>query len=245
MITIFKKEINSFFSSLTGYMVIIVFLLLNSLFIWIFKGGMNIIESSYAGLDALFTVAPWLFLFLVPAVTMRMFSEEKKSGTLDLLYTRPVSEMEIVIAKFLSSWALVGLALIPTLIFFGSIYLLGSPPGNIDTGGTWGSYMGLLFLGGIYAGIGVFSSSLTENQIIAFIISVLLCFLFYIGFSFISTLGNSGELMNIIEKIGIDYHYQSISRGVIDSRDIIYFISLIVLFIYLTTTVLQSRKWFI
>lgn len=172
MRTLFKKEIIGFFSSLTGYIVIIVFLLLNSLFMWVFKGEMNVLENSYASLDTLFALAPWVFLFLVPAITMRMFAEEKRSGTLELLYTRPVREIEIVIAKFLAAWALVLIAIIPTLIFFISISMLGSPPGNIDAGGTWGSYIGLLFLGGIYTGIGIFTSSLSENQIVAFILAV-------------------------------------------------------------------------
>jgi ABC-2 type transport system permease protein len=243
MFTIFKKEITGFFSSLTGYVVIIVFLLLNSLFIWVFKGEMNVLENSYASLDTLFALAPWVFLFLVPAITMRMFAEEKRSGTLELLFTRPVREIEIVIAKFLAAWALVLTAIIPTLIFFISISMLGSPPGNIDTGGTWGSYIGLLFLGGIYTGIGIFTSSLSENQIVSFILSVLISFIFYLGFTYIASISQSGEIVYLIEKFGIDSHYQSISRGVVDSRDILYFCSVIGLFIYLTKTILQSRKW--
>jgi ABC-2 type transport system permease protein len=243
MQTIFKKEITGFFSSLTGYVVIVVFLLLNSLFIWVFKGEMNVLENSYASLDTLFAIAPWVFLFLVPAITMRMFAEEKRSGTLELLFTRPVREIEIVTAKFLAAWVLVLMAIIPTLIFFISISLLGSPPGNIDAGGTWGSYIGLLFLGGIYTGIGIFSSSLSENQIVAFILAVLISFLFYLGFTYIGSISQSGEIVYMIEKFGIDSHYQSISRGVVDSRDVLYFCSVIGVFIYLTKTILQSRKW--
>ena len=243
MLTLLKKEVNGFFSSFTGYVVIIVFLLLTSLFIWVLPGTMNILENSYASLDALFALAPWVFLFLVPAVTMRMFAEEKRSGTLELLVTRPVSELEIVIAKYLASWILVIISIIPTLIFFISVHSLGNPPGNIDTGGTWGSYIGLIFLGGIYASIGIFSSSLTENQIVAFILAVLFCFIFYIGFNYMSQISKTGEIVYLIEKFGINYHYQSISRGVIDSRDIIYFISVITIFIYFTRIRLQSRKW--
>jgi ABC-2 type transport system permease protein len=243
MFTIYKKEITGFFSSITGYVVIVVFLLLNSLFIWVFKGEMNVLDNSYASLDTLFAIAPWVFLFLVPAITMRMFSEEKRSGTLELLFTRPVREFEIVSGKFLAAWTLVLLAIIPTLIFFISVSLLGSPPGNIDTGGTWGSYLGLLFLGGIYTGIGIFSSSLTENQVVAFITAVFFSFLFYLGFSYIGSISHSGEIVYMVEKFGIDFHYQSISRGVIDSRDVIYFFSVMAVFIWLTNTVLQSRKW--
>lgn len=243
MWALFKKEIGGFFSSLTGYLVIVVFLLLNSLFMWIVPGQFNVIGNGYATMDSLFAIAPWVFLFLVPAITMRMFSEEKRSGTLDLLYTRPVSELQIILAKFLASWALVLGSLIPTLIYFWSISRLGSPPGNLDMGGTWGSYIGLLFLGGIYAAIGIFASSLTGNQIVAFILAVFLCFLMYLGFDFISGIAESGRTVFLISRMGISYHYNSISRGVIDSRDMLYFAAVIFLFVVGTRTVLQSSKW--
>ncbi|MDF1575962.1 MAG: gliding motility-associated ABC transporter permease subunit GldF [Bacteroidales bacterium] len=243
MWALFKKEINGFFSSLTGYVVIVVFLLLNSLFMWIVPGQFNVPENGYATLDSLFAIAPWLFLFLVPAITMRMISEERRSGTLDLLYTRPVSELQIILAKFLASWILVLLSLIPTLIYFWSVSRLGSPPGNVDAGGTWGSYMGLLFLGGIYAAIGMFSSSLTGNQIVAFILAVFLSFLMYMGFEFLSGMAESGRIVFLVSRLGISYHYNSISRGVIDSRDMLYFAGVILLFLLGTRTVLQSSKW--
>lgn len=243
MWAIFKKEINGFFSSLTGYLVIVVFLLLNSLFMWIVPGQFNLIENGYATMESLFAIAPWVFLFLVPAITMRMISEEKRTGTLDLLYTRPVTELEIILAKFFASWALVLLSLIPTLIYFWSVSRLGSPPGNLDVGGTWGSYMGLLFLGGIYASIGMFASSLSGNQIVAFIIAVFLSFLMYLGFDFLSGVAQSGHTSLMVSRIGISYHYNSISRGVIDSRDLLYFASVILLFIVGTRTALQSSKW--
>ena len=243
MWALFKKEISGFFSSLTGYLVIVVFLLLNSLFMWIVPGQFNVIENGYASMDSLFAIAPWVFLFLVPAITMRMFSEEKRTGTLDLLYTRPVSELQIILAKFLASWALVLSSLIPTLIYFWSVSRLGSPPGNMDIGGTWGSYIGLLFLGGIYAAIGIFASSLTGNQIVAFITAVFLSFLMYLGFEFLSGIAESGSTVFIISRLGISYHYNSISRGVIDSRDMLYFVGVILLFIVGTRTVLQSSKW--
>ena len=243
MWALFRKEIGGFFSSLTGYLVIAVFLLLNSLFMWIVPGQFNVIENGYATLDTLFAIAPWVFLFLVPAITMRMFSEEKRSGTLDLLYTRPVSELQIILAKFLASWTLVFCSLIPTLIYFWSVSQLGSPPGNMDMGGTWGSYIGLLFLGGIYAAIGLFASSLTGNQIVAFILAVFLSFLMYLGFEFLSGIAESGSTVFLISRLGISYHYNSISRGVIDSRDILYFAGVIFLFVVGTRTVLQSSKW--
>ncbi len=243
MFSLLRKEINTFFSSITGYLVIIVFLLLNSAFMWVFKGGNNVLESGYASLDSLFAMAPWIFLFLVPAITMRMFAEEKRSGTLELLFTRPVSEWQIVISKFLAAWILVLISIVPTLVYFVSVYLLGAPQGNIDTGGTWGSYIGLLFLGGIYAALGVYSSSLTDNQIVAFILAVLLSFLFYLGFDLLSTVFAQGEFVHLVEKLGIQFHYLSISRGVLDSRDLIYFTAVIFIFLYATRYVLLSRKW--
>lgn len=243
MWALFNKEISGFFSSLTGYLVIAVFLLLNSLFMWIVPGQFNVIENGYASMDSLFAIAPWVFLFLVPAITMRMFSEEKRTGTLDLLYTRPVSELQIILAKFLASWALVLFSLIPTLIYFWSVSRLGSPPGNMDVGGTWGSYMGLLFLGGIYAAIGIFASSFTGNQIVAFIMAVFISFIMYLGFEFLSGIAESGRTVFLISRLGISYHYNSISRGVIDSRDMLYFAGVILLFIVGTRTVLQSSKW--
>lgn len=243
MFSLLRKEINGFFSSVTGYLVIIVFLLLNSAFMWVFKGTNNVFENGYASLDSLFGLAPWIFLFLVPAITMRMFAEEKNTGTMELLFTRPVSEWQIVLSKFLAAWLLVVISLMPTLIYYLSVYLLGSPVGNIDSGGTWGSYIGLLFLGGIYASLGVFSSSLTENQIVAFILSVLFSFIFYLGFGLVATVFANGEVVFAIEKLGIEYHYQSISRGVIDSRDLAYFGAVIFIFLYSTRYLLISRKW--
>ncbi|TFH22434.1 MAG: gliding motility-associated ABC transporter substrate-binding protein GldG [Bacteroidia bacterium] len=243
MRSLFIKEISSFFSNLTGYLVIGVFMLLNSLFMWIVPGQFNVIANGYATLDSLFSISPWVFLFLVPAISMRMISEERRTGTLDLLYTRPVTELQIILAKFLASWALVLLSLLPTLIYFWSVSRLGSPPGNMDMGGTWGSYIGLLFLGGIYAAIGIFASSLTGNQIVAFIVAVFLSFLLYLGFDFLSGVAESGRIEFLVSRMGISYHYNSISRGVIDSRDILYFAGVMLLFIAGTQTVLQSSKW--
>jgi len=241
MWTLFKKEIGSFFSSLTGYVVIVVFLLLNSLFMWVVPGQFNVIENGYATLDSLFALAPWVFLFLVPAITMRMIAEEKRSGTLELLYTRPVTEMQIILAKFLASWALLLLSLVPTLIFFWSVSRLGSPPGNIDTGGTWGSYAGLLFLGGIYAAIGIFTSSLTGNQIVAFILAVFISLIMYLGFGFLGEMAGEGKTAFLLSRLGIEAHYNSMSRGVLDSRDVLYFLMVMALFIMGAGAVLRRR----
>jgi len=243
MLSLLKKEIRGFFSSLTGYIVIILFLLITSLFLWVFPGEMNIMDSGYATLEPLFFIAPWVFLFLVPAITMRMFAEERKSGTLDLLLTRPLTEMQVILAKYLASLLLVLLSLTPTLIFYISVYFLGNPPGNLDTGGIWGSYIGLFFLAAVYASIGLFASSFTENQIIAFLISVVLCFLLYAGFDMLSGLPALHKIESLIVYLGINDHYKSLSRGVIDTTDIIYYLGIIGLFLFFTRTVLESRKW--
>lgn len=243
MWVLFKKEVSSFFNSLTGYIVIIVFLLANSLFLWVFPGAFNVLDSGYANLDTLFIISPWIFLFLVPAVTMRLFAEEKRSGTIELILTKPLNGLQIVLSKYLAGLTLVLFSLLPSLIYFVSVYQMGNPIGNIDTGGTWGSYIGLFFLASIYTSIGIFSSSLTENQIIAFIISMLLCFFFFIGFESISGLGLLGEFDEILLNLGINEHYRSMSRGVIDSRDIVYFLGIITAFVFFTKTVLDSRKW--
>jgi ABC-2 type transport system permease protein len=241
MLALFKKEISEFFSSLTGYLVIIIFLLTTGLFAWVFPGNMNILESGYANIDTLFEIAPWVFLFLVPAITMRMFAEEKRTGTIELLYTRPLTDFQIVMAKYLAATVLVLFALIPTLVYFLSVYLLGNPVGNIDTGGTWGSFIGLFFLAASYVSFGLFASSLSGNQIISFMIALLLAFIFYIGFEYISNFFFTKQ--SFILSLGINDHYQSMSRGVIDSRDILYFLGVILIFILFTKTKLESRKW--
>jgi len=242
MFQLLKKEINGFFSSLTGYVVIIVFLLITGLFLWVFPGQLNILDNAYASLDPLFIIAPWVFLFLVPAVSMRLFADEKKSGTIEFLFTQPLTEMQIVMAKYFAGLLLVLFSIIPILIYLFSVYQLGKPIGNIDMAGFWGSYIGLFFLAAIYVAIGVFSSSLTENQIVAFLIAVLFSFFIYIGFESISGLEFLNPVSGIILNLGINEHYKSISRGVIDLRDIVYFISIISIFLYLTKTVLESRK---
>lgn len=243
MFPLLRKEVSGFFNSFTGYIIILVFLVSNSLFMWIFKGPMNILENGYASLDTLFLMAPWVFLFLVPAITMRMFSDENKSGTIELLLTRPVSDNRIILAKYIAAMILITLALIPTLVYYWSVSRLGNPQGNLDTGAIWGSYLGLLLLSGIYAAIGLFTSSLSDNQIVSFVIAVLISFFFYIGFDSITSLDLLGRFDNILVKMGINDHYQSISRGIVDSRDLIYFFSISGIFLLMTRLVIQSRKW--
>lgn len=220
-----------------------VFLTANSLFLWIFPGELNVLESGYATIDTLFIIAPWVFLFLVPAVTMRMFSEERKTGTIELLLTRPLSDLQIISAKFLAGLILVLFSLLPCLVYFISVYLLGNPVGNIDTGGTWGSFIGLFFLAGIYVSIGIFASSMTDNQIIAFILSLILCFFFFIGFESLSSIPIFQSVDHVIMNLGINEHYKSMSRGVIDSRDMVYFTVVMVLFLVFTKMSMQIRRW--
>ncbi|MGB8490532.1 MAG: gliding motility-associated ABC transporter permease subunit GldF [Bacteroidales bacterium] len=243
MFAIFRKEITGFFSNLTGYIVIIVFLLINSLFMWVFPGQWNVLENGYAGLDTLFFLSPWVFLFLVPAVTMKMIAEEKHSGTVELIYSRPVNERGIVYGKYLAAVALVLLALIPGIIYYVSIWILGETPGNLDRGGTLGAFIGLFFLAAVYASAGLFASSLTDNQVIAFIIAVLISFFLFMGFDSFAYLPGLKKVDELVIRLGINEHYKSMSRGVLDLRDIVYFAAVVVIFNEATRLVLLSRKW--
>lgn len=240
MKSILLREIKSFFGSPIGYLVIAIFLLLNGLFLWVFEGDFNIPNSGFADLSPFFTLAPWILIFLIPAVTMRSFSDEKKQGTIELLFTKPLSIWQIVNGKFLGAFLLILIAIIPTLIYVFVLSSLGNPEGNLDFGSTLGSYFGLLFLIGAYTSIGIFTSTLSENQIVAFIISVFLCFVFYFGFDGISSFAGSFDLL--VSSIGMDYHFKSMSRGVLDTRDILYFVSITVLFLSFTVYKLKSLK---
>ncbi len=230
MLAILRKEINSFFSSPIGYLVIAIFLLLNGLFLWVFKGDFNILDYGFADLSSFFLIAPWILMFLIPAVTMRSFSDEKKQGTLELLMTKPVSKLNIVLGKYFGALILIIIALLPTLLYVYTVYQLGNPIGNLDIGSTLGSYFGLLFLITSYTAIGIFSSTISENQIIAFLIAITLCFVFYIGFDGLADITSS----TFLEELGMSYHFKSMSRGVLDSRDIIYFLSITVFFVMIT-----------
>lgn len=241
MFALFKKEISSFLSSLTGYIVISIFLLSVGLFIWVFPGNFNIPESGVASLEPLFILSPWVFMFLIPAITMRSFAEEKRTGTIELLLTRPITEWQIIMAKYFAGIVLVILSLLPTLIYYYAIYQLGNPAGNIDSGSTLGSYIGLLFLAACFVSIGLFSSSITENQIISFIIAFFISFFCYSGFESLSQLEFFGPFAVVISSIGISDHYTSISRGVVDTRDLVYFTGLTIIFLSLTRFKILSR----
>ena len=243
MYSLFKKEIKTFLGSLIGYLVIVVFLLVTGLFLWVFPGAYNIPDNGYATLEGLFSLAPWLYLFLVPAITMRFFADEKRSGTIEILLTRPVSDFKLVLAKFFAGLLLVVLSLLPTLLYFLSVFLLGNPVGSIDIGATWGSFIGLFFLAAIYIAIGIFASSLTDNQIVSFILAMLLSFVFYLGFDFIGSSVNSYILEQFLMWLSINNHYLSVSRGIIDFRDLVYFFGMALLFLFITSLFLRERKW--
>lgn len=243
MFAIYKKEINAFFSSFIGYIVIGVFLVMTGLLMWVFP-DFSILDYEYATLGQLFSMAPIIFLFLIPAVCMRSFAEEQQTGTIELLVTRPISDLSIVLGKFLAGLTLVVFALLPTGLYYYSVYQLGSPPGNLDSGGVVGSYIGLLMLAAAFVAIGLLASSFTRNQIVAFILGTLMCFVMQWGFDFISTLPVFvGKVDDIVQMFGISYHYNSISRGLVDTRDMVYFISVIVFFIAATVVSIGRRKW--
>jgi len=242
MIQILRKEINAFLDSLIAYIIIAIFLTGIGLLMWIFPET-SVLEYGYADMETLFSFGPYVFMFLIPAITMRMFAEEKKSGTLELLFTRPLKDWEIVTGKYLAGFSLVLFSLIPTLLYFYSIYQLGNPTGNIDVAGTIGSYIGLVLLGAAFTSIGIFASAFTENQVIAFVIAVFLCFISFSGFNSIASLDIWGKYAYNIQQFGIQYHYNSMSKGLIDSRDLMYFISFSALLIFSTNLVLASRKW--
>ncbi|QIH37347.1 gliding motility-associated ABC transporter permease subunit GldF [Flavobacterium sp. Sr18] len=240
MKSIVLREIKSFFGSPIGYLVIAIFLIINGLFLWVFEGEYNILNTGFADLTPFFTLAPWILIFLIPAVTMRSFSDEKKQGTLELLLTKPLSIWQIVNGKFLGALLLIVMAIIPTFIYVAVISNLGMPEGNLDMGSTIGSYFGLLFLIAAYSAIGIFTSTLSDNQIVAFIVAVFLCFFFYFGFEGLASV--IPNISSVIASLGMQDHFKSMSRGVLDTRDILYFTSITVVFLSFTVYNLKSFK---
>jgi ABC-2 type transport system permease protein len=240
MVSLFRKEIKTFLGSLIGYLVIVVFLLVTGLFLWVFPGMYNIPENGYATLEGLFLLAPWVYLFLVPAITMRSFADEKRTGTIEILLTHPVTDLQLVLAKFFAGLALVAFSLLPTLLWFLSVYLLGNPVGSIDIGATWGSFIGLFFLAAIYVAIGVFASSLTDNQIVSFILAMAISFVFYLGLDFVASSGVPYIFGQILSWFSINSHYLSISRGVVDLSDMVYFTGMALFFLYITGILLRK-----
>jgi ABC-2 type transport system permease protein len=239
---VFFKEVNSFLSSLIAYIVLSVFLIGVGLLVWVFPET-SVLEYGYADLETLFSFGPYVLLFLIPAITMRMFAEEKKGGTMELLFTRPLTDWQIILGKYFSGIFLLLLALLPTLLYYYSVSELGNPEGNIDSAAFAGSFLGLFLLGAVFTAIGVFASSITENQIVAFLVALFLCFLLYTGFSSLAAIDVWGTGAYIIQQLGLLFHYDALSRGLIDSRNLAYFLSLIILLLSLTKLVLTSRKW--
>ncbi|MFT6783907.1 MAG: ABC-2 type transport system permease protein [Saprospiraceae bacterium] len=242
MKALFFKEIRSFLNSLAGYIAILVFLITTGLFMWYFQMATNVLDYGEASLQSLFFTAPFVFLFLIPAITMKSFSEEKKNGTIELLLTKPITDTSIIMAKYLAGVVLVIFSLLPTLVYYYSVVQLGDPVGNIDHAGTWGSYIGLLLLGCTFLSIGIFASSITRNQIIAFLLGVLICFVVFIGFQFFADSFTAPYDLFFI-KLSVQEHYISMQKGVIDSRDVLYYFSVILVFLFFTRVSLQSRFW--
>lgn len=241
MLAIFRKEINQFFSSPIAYIIMGVFLTAIGLLLWVFPDT-SLLENGYADMGTFFNLTPYVMLFLVPAITMRSIADEVRSGTLEWLLTKPVSRWGVVGGKFLASWLLVVLTLLPTLIYYVTLYQLGSPLGNIDSAGVFGSYIGLFLLAGVFVAVGLWASALNDNQVVAFVLGVFFCFLLYVGLSALAGLSIAGSFAYYLSLLALDEQYRALGRGVIDSRNVIYLISLIVLFIFLTANRLKSTK---
>ncbi|MFY0599082.1 MAG: gliding motility-associated ABC transporter permease subunit GldF [Cyclobacteriaceae bacterium] len=241
MISIFLKEVNEFLDSLIAYVVIGVFLVGIGLLMWIFPDT-NVLDYGYASMEPVFSLGPYVFMFLIPAITMKSFAEEKRNGTLELLYTLPFKEIDVILGKFFAGYFLVFFSVLPTLVYYFSLYQLGNPVGNMDTPGIIGSYFGLLLLGGVFTSIGILSSALTGNQIVSFILSAFLCFLFYAGFDSIASINLWSKWSSFIAYLGIMQHYSSMSRGLIDLIDLAYFIGTTTIILMLTKLILGLKK---
>lgn len=239
---IFLREVASFFSSVIGYVAIGVFLIACWLFLWILSDGSNIMDYGYASMDKFFDIAPLLLLLLIPAVTMRSFAEEIRTGTIEWLSTKPLSDLDIILGKYFASLALIAFALLPSLVYLYSIATLSDESVKLDTGGILGSYFGLFFLASGFAAVGVFCSALASNQVVGFLVSLFACFLLYSGFEGLSKIpAFTGDIEYYLSMVGMQFHYASISRGIVDSRDVVYFLSIIILFISLTRITLARR----
>ncbi|MEX2235167.1 MAG: gliding motility-associated ABC transporter permease subunit GldF [Cyclobacteriaceae bacterium] len=242
MIQVLSKEFNSFLNSLIAYVVIGVFLTGIGLLMWVFPET-SVMEYGYADMETLFSLGPYVFVFLIPAITMRSFAEEAKGGTLELLLTKPLSDWDIILGKFFACFFLVVLSLVPTLIYYFSVYALGNPVGNIDTPGVTGSYLGLVLLGAVFCAIGIFASSITHNQIVSFILAAFLCYLLFAGFDSLSLLNVWSANSLFIRELGLLHHYDALSRGLIDSRNLVYFGTVITGMLLITRIVLGARSW--
>lgn len=241
MISILKKEIHEFLDSLIAYVVIGIFLVGIGLLMWVFPET-NVLDYGYSSMETVFSLAPYVFMFLVPSITMKSFAEEKRNGTIELLYTLPFKEIDIITGKFFAGFLLVLFSILPTLVYYFSLSYLGNPVGNIDTAGIVGSYIGLILLGGIFTAIGIMSSALTGNQIVSFILAAFLCFFFYAGFDSMASINIWSDTSAIVKEVGILAHYEVLSKGLIDFSDVVYLLSVTVLFLYLTKLILNLQK---
>ncbi|MEM8937804.1 MAG: gliding motility-associated ABC transporter permease subunit GldF [Bacteroidota bacterium] len=241
MITILKKEINEFLNSLIAYVVIGIFLIGIGLLMWVFPET-NVLDYGYASMEPLFSIGPYVFMFLIPAITMKSFAEEKRNGTIELLYTLPFKDIEIILGKFIAGLVLVLFSLIPTLVYFFSLSYLGNPVGNIDSAGIAGSYIGLVLLAGVFTSLGILASALTGNQIVSFILTAFLCFIFYAGFDSVASINIWLDSSYFIRQIGILSHYKILSKGLVDFGDVVYFLSMIILTLYFTQIVLNVQR---
>jgi len=239
MLAIFKKEFNSFFTSTIAYLTIEMFLLINGLFLWVFDDDFNVLNAGFADLTSFFYLAPWILIFLIPAITMKTFADEFRSGTIEILKTRPITNVTLVLGKFFAILTLLIIVLIPTFVYVYSIHELGNPVGNLDYGSISGSYLGLFLLASSFASIGIFTSTLSKNQVVAFLLGICMVFLFYYGFDAVSSL--FGDYSYTIKLFGMNEHYKSISRGVIDSRDVLYFMSIIIFFLFVSKQKLTNE----
>ena len=239
MLAIFKKEFNSFFTSTIAYLTIGMFLLINGLFLWVFDDDFNVLNAGFADLTSFFYIAPWILIFLIPAITMKTFADEFRSGTIEILKTRPITNVTLVLGKFFAILTLLIIVLIPTFVYVYSIHELGNPVGNLDYGSISGSYLGLFLLASSFASIGIFTSTLSKNQVVAFLLGICMVFLFYYGFDAVSSL--FGDYSYTIKLFGMNEHYKSISRGVIDSRDVLYFMSIIIFFLFVSKQKLTNE----
>jgi ABC-2 type transport system permease protein len=242
MLQVLSKEFSSFLNSLIAYVVIGVFLLAMGLLVWVFPET-SVMDYGYADMQTLFSLAPYVFVFLIPAITMRSFAEEKKAGTMELLFTKPLSDWDIILGKYFSTLLLSLFALVPTLVYYYCLYMLGNPIGNLDTPGIIGSYIGLSMVAAAFCAVGIFASCITPNQIVAFIVGAFLCFLLFSGFESISALPFWSANAMAVKQWGVLFHYESMSRGLIDTRDVIYFFSLVLLMLSITKLILGSRQW--
>jgi len=242
MYALYLKEIRSFLSSMVGYVFIVIFLIACWLFNWMLSSNMNILDSAQADLLPFFNTAPYIFLILIPAITMRSMAEERRTGTIELLFTRPISDLGILLAKYFAGVTLLLISILPTVIYYGSIYYLGKPIGIVDDGATFTSYLGLILLGSAFVSIGIFSSCLTSSQIIAFILATSLCYLFYDGLGLLGSFAQFGSLDFIIQYFSLNQHYDSIKKGVVVAGDLIYNISFIIFFLSASLTVIKTLK---